>query len=66
MLAIAFFLADKLTLSMELGVYKPLLSHVTLNYSGVNVPAGSVDKIKKMIFNDLWFLTAGLAFGVSF
>ena len=61
-----FFLVDKLTLSMELGVYKPLFSHVTLNYGNVAVPAGSVDKIKTIILQDLWFLTGGLWLGVSF
>ena len=62
-----FFLMDKLSLSMDLGVYKPLFSHVTLNYgSAVPVPAGSVDKVKKINLQDLWFLKAGLWIGVSF
>ena len=62
-----FFLMDKLSLSMDLGVYKPFFSHVTLNYgSAVPVPAGSVDKVKKINLQDLWFLKAGLWIGVSF
>ena len=61
-----FFLVDKLTVSMDLGMYKPLLSHVTLNYGSVALPAGSVQQIKSLVFQDLWFLSASLWLGVSF
>ncbi len=60
------FLMDKLTLSLELGAYKPLFSRTTLNYQGVAVPTGQSDKVKDLILQHLWFLTAGLWVGVTF
>lgn len=62
-----FILIDKLTLNMELGAYKPLFAKTDINYgSGVAVPAGDSEKVNDLIFNHLWFLSAGLWFGLSF
>ena len=62
-----FILIDKLTLNMDLGVYKPLFSKTELNYgSDIQVSAGESDEINKLVFDKLWFLSLGLWLGVSF
>ena len=62
-----FILIDKLTLNMDLGIYKPLFSKTDLNYgSDISVSAGESDKVNKLVLDKLWFLSLGLWLGVSF
>ena len=61
-----FILIDKLTLNMDLGVYKPLFSSTELNYGDTLVPAGESEKINTLLVREIWFLSGGLWFGLSF
>lgn len=62
-----FILIDKLTLNMDLGVYKPLFSRTELSYgSGVSVSVGESDKVNELVVRELWFLSLGLWLGLSF
>ena len=61
-----FILIDKLTLNMDLGVYKPLFSSASLNYGNESVSSGESEKVNKLVARQLWFLSLGLWFGVSF
>ena len=61
-----FILADKLTLNMDLGVFKPLFSNTKLNYGEVTVPAGEMKKVNDIIVEKMWFLSLGIWFSFSF
>lgn len=62
-----FILIDKLTLNMDLGVYKPLFSRTELNYGDdISVSAGESEKVNELVVRKLWFLSLGLWLGVSF
>ncbi len=62
-----FILIDKLTFNMDVGVYKPLFSRTELDYGNqTSTPAGASEKINDLVINDLWFLSLGVWFGLSF
>ena len=61
-----FILIDKLTLNIDVGVYKPLFSHAKLNYGDILVPSGETEKINTLLVREIWFLSGGLWFGLSF
>ena len=61
-----FILVDKLTLNMDIGVYKPLFSNTELNYGDVAVPVGESKKVDDLLISDVWFLSVGIWFGLSF
>ena len=61
-----FILVDKLTLNMDFGVYKPLFSRTELNYGDIAVPAGESKKVDSLLVSNIWFLSMGIWFGLSF
>ena len=62
-----FILIEKLTFNMDVGVYKPLFSRTELNYGNqTSPPAGAGDTINDLVTDDLWFLSLGIWFGLSF
>ncbi len=61
-----FILIDRLTLNMDLGVYKPLFSNTELNYGDTAVPAGESKKVNDILVRKLWFLSLGLWVSLSF
>ena len=61
-----FILIDKLSFNMDLGVYKPLFAQTKLNYGNESVPSGDSEKVNDLVFKEIWFLSVGLWFGLSF
>ena len=61
-----FILVDKLTLNMDVGVYKPLFSRTKLNYGDIAVPAGESKEVDNLLVSNMWFLSMGIWFGLSF
>ena len=61
-----FILIDKLTLNMDLGIYKPLFSKIELNYGDTSVPSGESGRINDRLVREIWFLSGGLWLNLSF
>ncbi len=62
-----FILIDKLSLNLELGVYKPLFSVVRIDYGeSVTATKNESEKISDILFYQTWFLSVGLWLNLSF